>query len=207
VIRERKERAVELSTGGLALALFIWLATAVLRKQTLWFDIAIRQTVHSYGSPLLTHLMRYITISGDIRFLIPLLLVVEFWLVHLKRYRTGLKLLIVWPGATAISESLKLIFRRARPEAFFGYSEPITYSFPSGHTIASTCCFCALAALLTARIESLVWKIVIWTVAALISLAVGFSRIYLGVHYPSDVLAGYAISVVWVTGLRAIYQI
>jgi undecaprenyl-diphosphatase len=55
-----------------------------------------------------------------------------------------------------------------------------------------------LAGLLSARIKSLPWRIVVWTVAAMLIISIGFSRIYLGVHYPSDVLAGYLAATVWV---------
>jgi membrane-associated phospholipid phosphatase len=73
----------------------------------------------------------------------------------------------------------KIIFRRVRPEAFFGYSEPITYSFPSGHAIASACFYGAVAAVITTNIDSGIWKLAIWSGAALITLLIGFSRIYL----------------------------
>jgi undecaprenyl-diphosphatase len=101
---------------------------------------------------------------------------------------------------------LKLIFRRARPEAFFGYAEPITYSFPSGHSIVSACFYGVLAAILTARMKSRARRIAIWMAAALLAFLIGLSRIYLGVHYPSDVLAGYAAAVIWVVAVRTGYE-
>ncbi|HJT90229.1 MAG TPA: phosphatase PAP2 family protein, partial [Bryobacteraceae bacterium] len=110
-------------------------------------------------------------------------------------------------GGQALDEILKLEFRRPRPEAFFGYPEPGSYSFPSGHSVASCCFYGVLAAILTARMRSGARKAGVWTAAGFLVAAIGFSRIYLGVHYPTDVIAGYAAGVVWVAAVRASYGI
>ncbi|HLY91696.1 MAG TPA: phosphatase PAP2 family protein, partial [Candidatus Angelobacter sp.] len=83
---------------------------------------------------------------------------------------------------------------------FFG-SLPNSYSFPSGHALTSLCFYGVMAGLLSARIKSLPWRIVMWTLAVLLIVSIGLSRIYLGVHYPSDVLAGYLAATLWVTGI------
>jgi undecaprenyl-diphosphatase len=82
--------------------------------------------------------------------------------------------------------------------AFFGLAEPIGYSFPSGHSLVSCVFFGVLAAFAAARTESRARRWLYYIVAALMIGAIGFSRIYLGVHYLSDVLAGYAGAIVWV---------
>ena len=71
----------------------------------------------------------------------------------------------------------------------------------------SACFYGVMAAILTTRMKSRRLKTVIWTGAVLLALAVGFSRVYLGVHYPTDVLAGYAASIIWVGAVRAGYEI
>ena len=83
--------------------------------------------------------------------LIRVALIVVLVLVALGCHRTAIMLVVLWSGATAVSEGLKVIFRRVRPEAFFGYIEPVTYSFPSGHAIASACFYGAVPALITAN--------------------------------------------------------
>jgi len=108
-------------------------------------------------------------------------------------------------GGEGLNQILKHLFARSRPEAFFGYTLPSSYSFPSGHAVVSCCFYGALAAILTRRMESGAKKLAIWAVAALMAALIGFSRIYLGVHYPSDVLAGYAAAIVWVSAVRAGY--
>jgi undecaprenyl-diphosphatase len=100
-------------------------------------------------------------------------------------------------GASVLDTVLKLAFHRARPEPYFGYVLPESYSFPSGHALFSFCFFTAGAALLAPRLQHSALRWLVWAVAASLILAIGFSRIYLGVHYPSDVLAGYAVGLIW----------
>jgi hypothetical protein len=93
-------------------------------------------------------------------------------------------------GALVLDLSLKYAFHRPRPVPFF-VPAPYTYSFPSGHSLFSFCFYGVLAGLLTRRIRSRRWRVLIWTLAALLVATIGLSRVYLGVHYPSDVIAGY----------------
>jgi undecaprenyl-diphosphatase len=92
---------------------------------------------------------------------------------------------------------LKHAFHRPRPVAFFG-AAPSSYSFPSGHALGSFCFYGMLAAILAAPARGRVAKFCVWTAAVLLVGMIGFSRIYLGVHYPSDVIAGYCAAAVWV---------
>jgi undecaprenyl-diphosphatase len=100
-------------------------------------------------------------------------------------------------GSLVLDLALKYIYHRTRPTAYFGMA-PHSYSFPSGHALCSFCFYGVLAGLLSARIKSLALRIVIWCSAATLVIAIGLSRIYLGVHYPSDVVAGYLAATVWV---------
>jgi undecaprenyl-diphosphatase len=108
-------------------------------------------------------------------------------------------------GAEALDQIMKLLFYRPRPEPFFGLASPVTHSFPSGHAMVSCCFFGVLAAILAARQPSLLKRIAIFAAAALLVALMGFSRVYLGLHYPTDVLAGYAAAVVWLAVVRTVY--
>jgi undecaprenyl-diphosphatase len=194
------------SAAAASLLLFGYLANEVLRGETLRFDSFVRDRVHSWASPALTDAMEAVTQLGEPRFLIALSLVLILWLANTGRKRAAILLVVAAVGAEALDELLKLVFHRPRPEAYFGYPLPSSYSFPSGHAVSSCCFYGVLAAILTARMRSRAAKIAIWTAAALMAALIGLSRVYLGVHYPSDVVAGYTVAVVWVLALRASYD-
>ena len=129
-----------------------------------------------------------------------LVLIVFSWL-HWRR--ATLWMLITLAGALVLDLTLKYAFHRTRPTPYFG-PIPHTYSFPSGHALFSFCFYGVLAGLLAGRIRSLPLRIFIWTSAAILVLAIGISRIYLGVHYPSDVLGGYLTATLWVATMVAL---
>jgi undecaprenyl-diphosphatase len=116
---------------------------------------------------------------------------------YFRLARLAALLAITMVGMAALEVALKLAFHRPRPVAFFGPT-PSSYSFPSGHAMGSVCFYGILAAILAARACGRVAKSSIWTAAVLFVGMIGYSRIYLGVHYPSDVIAGYCAGAVWV---------
>lgn len=181
-----------------ALLLFAWLADEVLAGETIRFDAAIRGIIHQYASPVLTSLMRAVTMFGSPRILIPLCLGVAAGFLIAGWRRAVVLLSITFLGAILLDVVLKLSFHRTRPVPFFDTPLPSSYSFPSGHALWSFCFYGALAAIITGRVRSRFARTIIWALAGLMILLIGISRIYLGVHYPSDVLAGYAAALVWV---------
>ena len=176
-----------------------------MRGTTQEFDAAIRDAVHARATPWLTFAMRRITWLGSELFLVPLGALIAWRLMAAGRRHAAVLFAIAALGGEGLNQILKLLFARPRPEPFFGYDLPSSYSFPSGHALVSFCYFGALAAILTRRMESGAKKSAIWAGAALAAALIGFSRIYLGVHYPSDVLAGYSAAIVWVSAVRAGY--
>jgi membrane-associated phospholipid phosphatase len=186
----------------LSLFLFAWIADSVEDHHTQGFDLAIRTDIHQHASPHLTRVMFAITwLGGDGLILAAALSLIFFaW----RRWRrAALWTLVNLAGALILDVALKYAFHRPRPTPFFG-PLPHTYSFPSGHSLFSFCFYGVLAGLLAARIRSLPLRILIWTSATLLVLAIGLSRIYLGVHYPSDVLGGYLTASLWVATLVAL---
>jgi undecaprenyl-diphosphatase len=192
-------------TAAASLGLFAWLADQVLRGGAIRFDGVVREGVHAWASPPLTYLMRGMTWLGSTWVLIPLTGLLVWVLARAGRRRAGALLVIAAAGAECLDQILKVAFHRVRPEPFFHLPEGLGYSFPSGHSVVSASFFGVLAAILSRRIGSRLGKAAVWTAAALLALGIGLSRIYLGVHYPTDVLAGYAAAVIWVAALRAGY--
>ncbi len=192
---------------SLALVLFVWIAVTVPRSQATAFDQAVRGAVHAWASPVLTHTMRVITQLGSVWFLIPAGLLAAWRLAAAGRRHAATLLAVVMLGGEALDQLLKLAFHRTRPAAFFGLTSPANYSFPSGHAITACCFWGVLAAILAARAGSARVKAGLWASAAILTAMVGFSRVYLGVHYPTDVLAGYALAVIWLAAVRAGYGV
>lgn len=195
-------RAV-LRYGILALAaalVFAWLAAAATAAGVPVMDQRIREAVHAASSPGLTRVAIAVTQLGGDLVLWPLGGFVVLWLLRAGRKReTGLFLLAVL-GGNLLNEGMKLGFHRLRPEPFFGYLKPFTYSFPSGHAFVSLCFYLTL---IEVALEPRARRTAVRAAAILLVLAIGFTRVYLGVHYPSDVAAGWAGAAAWLCALRA----
>ena len=194
-----------LTVAVLSLFLFAWIGDGVAHDRTAGFDLAIRNQVHAFASPGLTRAMIFISfLGGDGLTAAAIISVVVFGWLHWRRAMLWMVVTIL--GALVLDLSLKYAFHRTRPTPFF-VSVPHTYSFPSGHSLFSFCFYGVLAGLLTRRIKSRVARFLIWTFAALLVAAIGLSRIYLGVHYPSDVIAGYLAASLWVSTLVALDRV
>ena len=188
---------------ALALILFVWLAREVMQGDAMRLDTPIRNAVHARSSPPLTAMMRGVSLVGSEVVLVPLGVILVWWLLAANRRRVAVVFAVAALGAEALDQIMKLLFLRPRPEPFFGLAAPITHSFPSGHAMVSCCFFGVLAVILAARERSRLKRMAIFAAAAILVALMGFSRVYLGFHYPTDVLAGYAAAVVWLEVVRA----
>ncbi|HEV8186292.1 MAG TPA: phosphatase PAP2 family protein [Pyrinomonadaceae bacterium] len=191
-----------LGTAIAALILFGWLADEVLEGDSRRFDEVTRAAIHQLASPTLTIVMRGFSFVGSTIALTigTIIVVVRFAMRNLGREAKLFAITMI--GAGLLNITLKLAFKRARPEPFFNLSLPETYSFPSGHSLTSAVFFGALAAILTAHIKSRRVRAVIWIVSTLMFLTIGFSRIYLGVHHTTDVIAGFVAALIWILVVR-----
>ena len=184
-----------------ALALFSWLGHEIMTDVTLRLDDRIRLAVHAFASPRLTTIMEALSLYGGPVGLVPLGIVLAAIFLLKRWHRGALLVVITMAGAGLLNALLKQSFSRVRPAAFFDYPLPTSASFPSGHAFFAASFFGGLAVLASARIRNPLLQTLIWAGAAVLILLVGLSRVYLGVHYPSDVLAGYAAATVWVAAV------
>jgi undecaprenyl-diphosphatase len=187
---------VSLALAVLALLLLAWLGNEVLQGDTQHFDQVVREGVHRYASPGMTRVMTTISLLGYNVLIVELLIAFALF-AWLRWRRAAVWLGVAMAGSLALDLTLKYIYHRTRPTAYFG-AAPHSYSFPSGHALCSFCFYGVLAGLLSDRTKSLALRVLIWIAAAMLVIAIGLSRIYLGVHYPSDVVAGYLAAAVWV---------
>ena len=189
-----------------AAAGFAWLAAVVAPGSTSGFDFAVRDGIHRWASEPLTAAMRAATQFGDGWVLWPLGMLIVVWLEREGRRMEAVLFAIAVIGANLVDEGMKLVFHRPRPEPFFGYPSPVTYSFPSGHSFVSCCFYLALAEVLVDPDWGAGRKVGVWMGAAAVTLLVGLSRVYLGVHYPTDVMGGYAGAVAWAALVRVAHH-
>ena len=172
-----------------------WLAAEVTAGHTAAFDVAVRKSVYSWASPPLTAAMWFFTGVGSSLVLFLLAGAAVGVLQRRGEKRKAWTFAIAMTGALLLEVSLKLVIHRERPVPFFGIAPPESYSFPSGHALLSFTFFAMLAALLAPR------SALAWIAAAFLIAMIGFSRIYLGVHYPTDVIGGYLTGLAWLSVL------
>ena len=189
--------SMSLAITVLTLILFSWIAGEMREGDTMQFDANIRSFVHSFSSPSLTRVMFGLSFMGATG-MIAILVAAVILFIAKKWYRALGWLALTMLGATVLDLALKYGFHRTRPVPYFG-PVPHTYSFPSGHALFSFCFYGVMAGLINARVRSHWLRIAIFGAAALMIASIGLSRIYLGVHYPSDVIAGYLAGAIWVS--------
>jgi undecaprenyl-diphosphatase len=186
------------------LFLFSWIADEMPEQQTLRFDIRVRDAVHQLATPDLTVIMVWITRLGSGLVLSCLAAAIIWILVWRHKHRSALLLVITLAGAIVLDGALKLAFHRLRPQPFFGIPVPETYSFPSGHALVSFSFYGVLAWIITRHCQQRWQRVLVWTSAVVLIALIGISRIYLGVHYPSDVIAGYLGAAIWVSAVELV---
>jgi membrane-associated phospholipid phosphatase len=186
-----------LAISGVTLVVFSELAWKTIFRHTMGaFDNAFIWLVRYFATERLDQTMIVVTNFGygyTYRFIV---LATFFILMIQKRWLEVKGLLICLLGGVVLNELLKHLFERARPDAF-RVVEAAGYSFPSGHAMVSLCFYGMIAFLIARNIPLWRWRLVVMVSAALFILSIGISRIYLGVHYPSDVLAGYTAGTMW----------
>jgi len=180
---------------GLGLFWFADLAEDLIYQELYPFDTLVSGWIQGWRQPWLTEMMRGITFLGSATAVIPLSLL-ALWLLGRRVSSRAAQLSgAVLVGGVALEEGLKRMFHRPRPPRPW-LTEASGFSFPSGHAMIGIIAYGLLAYWL--------WKLLprpynrlAAVLAVLFFLAIGLSRVYLGVHYPSDVLAGFAAGVFW----------
>lgn len=179
------------------------LASEVGEGETLSFDRSVLMLFRvdgdptaPIGPPWMFELARDVTALGSFTLLCLLVVAVAAILLILRRRETAAYLVLAIVSGTALSSILKMVFDRSRPD-LTGIVTVFTSSFPSGHATMSAVTFLTLGACLAAATENGKLKTFAYFYAGLLTMLVGISRVYLGVHYPTDVVGGWTIGASW----------
>jgi undecaprenyl-diphosphatase len=192
---------IGLVAAALALALFSWLGREILTGATPLLDERLRMALYDVASPPLTRVMIAASLYGGPAWLAPIGVALAIAFLVRGWHRGALLVVVTMAGAGLLDTLLKQAFARVRPAAFFDYPLPVSHSFPSGHAFFAASFFGGLAVLVSGRVRGKLLHGLIWLIAIGLILLIGISRIYLGVHYPSDVVAGYAAATIWVAAV------
>lgn len=164
-----------------------------------YLDLHLQSAVHGYSSPALTRVMLELTWIGSPGFLFPSAALVAAFLWWRRLLRDAGIFATAMMGAGMLIGVLKLYFHRARPDVSWALAEEHSFSFPSGHSIVAVVLYGSLVYLGFPQMRHAWQRVVVSVVAVGLVLGIGLSRIYLGVHYPSDVAAGYLVGGAWLT--------
>lgn len=184
---------------GVFIPFFIFghLAEDVWDEGGFGWDIPVLLAIHKWATPTLDALMINITNLGGPQALVPIVVVILGLLLLQQKYFQALFFCLATAGAAVINIAAKLFFRRARPDLWISAVIEHNYGFPSGHAMGSMAVITAVVIMTW----STRWRWFVIVCGYLFVLLVGLSRLYFGVHFPSDVLAGWSASLCWVVGL------
>lgn len=173
------------------------------------FDPGFTADVIAHRTPVVTEIARALTFLGDIPVLAALTVLVAVFLWWRSRsWRTPGLLLVAMTGSAALTYGLKMAVGRQRPQASLVIGTVDTgYSFPSGHTLNSLVFLGIVAALAWASTRSTTMRIAVGSTAAVLAAGVAASRVYLGYHWLTDVLAGWLIGLTWLCVIGTAYLV
>jgi membrane-associated phospholipid phosphatase len=176
--------------------LFVYMAHTVFIGKGTGLDAALFRFAASHTSPEATRIMRFVSFfaSADYLLVVPPLVVLVFaWFRHLQWF--ALKVLVISLTSTMLNQALKRVFERPRPET--AMLEQSGLSFPSGHAMIGGSFYGLLIYIVWRTVPNPIWRWLLTIVLTLLLLLIGYSRIYLNVHYATDVLAGFSAGILW----------
>lgn len=176
--------------------LFFYILNDYTRNDLAWFDERLITAIQSYVSPSLTSIVNVITFFGSVKWFVLAAIFVCLLLIIAKKYSLAIFVALSSGLGGLINWLLKWLFKRERPD-ILPLIEETGFSFPSGHSMGSFIFYGALAFVLIHFVKNMLLRCIICLLLGLTILTIGVSRIYLGVHYPSDVLAGFLVGAIW----------
>jgi membrane-associated phospholipid phosphatase len=188
---------------AISLLLFFSVTLGVVFGVTNGLDASVRTAVNAWASPGLTSFFESLTHLGSTAVVYVLTVLISAALWFSGRRPAALHLAVVMLAAAIVNNAVKLSIARVRPEAFFG-DLPASYSFASGHALFAGCLYGVLGGMLAAAATRGWQRTAILACSLALIGGIGLSRVYLGVHYPTDVIAGFALAAMIVCVTRGV---
>lgn len=195
-------------TRATYLSFVIILATAlalltllVLTGRTDSLDFLLRDILLNLDTQKLVNFWLDITFLGSVTVIVAFTLLALIILALQAKWQEAKQFIYGMGGAAIIEVGFKLVVHRARPNEIFPHTMPLSYSFPSGHALYAMMLYFLVASTLGNSLPRLA-QLTLWTAVVLIVALIGASRIFLGVHYPTDVLGGYLTAGLWLVILH-----
>lgn len=181
------------------IALFIVILVGPLVKNSpegIFFDKIVMDYIHNSTSPMVVHIMNLISWLGSPTFFLTIGLSVFVYLLRNKKKKNAKLLLLSVVGSFLLNAIIKNMFSRIRPLNYMLIDQG-GYSFPSGHSMVSMTFYTTLAYILLENVKDKRTRIFIWIGNFVLVGLIGFSRIYLGVHWPTDVIVGFFLGFIF----------
>ena len=195
--------AVYFSVFMLLIVAFVEIVEEVFEGETLFYDEAILNGINNISTPFLDTFFVVITQLGGVFGIIALTTVLLAILLRRKLYQKALIVGSTVAGAAVLNVILKLIFERARPDLWEQLIVETSFSFPSGHSMITA----ALGLSLIFICWNTRFRLLAVALGSSFIIVIGFSRLYLGVHYPTDILAGWVVSAAWLSTVVTIVNV
>ncbi|MCC9138581.1 phosphatase PAP2 family protein [Pontibacter silvestris] len=181
----------------ICIIVFFYLSSEIIAGDKLGLDDAAFSFAAGITTPTLTAVMEVITFFASRQFLTPAALLLIAYFIFVRRHRWySLKVPVVALGSITLNLVLKFFFDRPRP--LMPLVETSGLSFPSGHSMVAASFYGLIIHIVWKNVASLVWRYTLSALLVMFILLIGFSRVYLRVHYATDVLAGFAAGLLWV---------
>jgi membrane-associated phospholipid phosphatase len=192
--------------AGLLMSIFVTLIMAKIHEEIAQpflehVDLYLLQAIHTHDTPVLTKLAFTLSFIGSPSALGTGILIacVVLWIRRMRH--DAVLLAIAIAGAALIDTILKLHFRRIRPTVAWAFVKEHSFSFPSGHSVGAVVLYGTITYLVWSHLHDHKQRTAVIACALALIAGIGLSRVYLGVHYPTDVAAGYLVGLLWLLTL------
>jgi undecaprenyl-diphosphatase len=204
---QEKQLSLWLGAASLSFGIFVKISSELLENEVNGLDLSILTAIAKMRRPWLTSIAVDLTALGSITLVVLISVVVLCILLSLKDRLAAWQLLLNSLGAGIWTVIIKNVIERPRPESITPLVQVSGFSYPSGHSLASASLYLTIALLAVRYLPTTKARVLVFSLAVAVILLVCMSRVYLGVHYPSDVASGASLGFAWALLLAGSFSI